>query len=94
MSLKITCSSLLEKQLLEVHGEGLDFRESSFVGGRKRFRFDEIECILMSPDHRLSFQARSKVFSIQTKAKSAKHRRVIDALLQEVRRSTQPAPRV
>lgn len=88
MSLKITNSSLFTKHYLIVDSGGVKFFESAGWGSARRFRFDQIECILMSPDHKLSFQVGNEVFSIQTKPDNAKHVEATDALLQEVRRTT------
>jgi hypothetical protein len=87
MSLKITSSSLITKHYLIVDSGGVKFYESAAWGGAKRFQFNQIECVLMAPDHKLSFQVGNEVFSIPTKPDNAKHKAAIDALLQEVRRT-------
>jgi hypothetical protein len=91
MKLKITASDFATKRYLEVNSEGVKFCESSFLGGVRRFGFKEIECILMSPENVLSFQVGQEVFSIPTKPEKEKHKQVIDTLLNEVRRSANPA---
>ena len=86
MSLKITNSSLFEKHFLSVDSDGVRFYNSGLFGA-KRFRFNQIETVLLSANHTLSFQVGNEVFSIPTKPENPKHQNVIDFLLQEVRRS-------
>lgn len=87
MALKITASSLFTKHYLAVDSGGVKFFESAGIGGARRFSFSQIECVLMSPDNKLSFQVGNEVFSIPTKPGNAKHQTVIETLLQEVRQS-------
>lgn len=87
MSLKISASSFITKHDLMVESEGVKFCEIAAFGGPKRFPFSRIECVLISPDHKLSFQVGNEVFSIATKPGNPKHQAVIDALLAGVRRS-------
>ena len=87
MSLKIAASSLITRHYLMVESEGVKFCEIAAFGGPKRFPFRLIECVLLSPDHKLSFQVGNEVFSIATKPGNPKHQAVIDALLEGVRRS-------
>ncbi|HXS68430.1 MAG TPA: hypothetical protein VN761_06270 [Candidatus Polarisedimenticolia bacterium] len=88
MSLKITNNSLFAKHFLTVDSDGLKFYNSGLFGQR-RFRFNQIETVLLSPAHVLSFQVGNEIFSIPTKPDDQKHRNAIDFLLQEVRRTTQ-----
>lgn len=87
MALKISNSSLFSKHYLSVDSGGVRFYENAAFGGLKRFPFSQIECVLISSNHTLSFQVGKNVFSIPTKPDNAKHQEVINALLQEVRRS-------
>jgi len=87
MSLKINASSLFKKHCLLVDSGGVRFFESIGLSGSRRFPFSRIQCVLMSVDNRLSFQVGNEVFSIPTKPGNARHQAVINALLQEVRRS-------
>ncbi len=84
MKLKITNTSLLAKNFLIVESDGVKFYDGAGFSGAKRFRFHQIECVLMSPDHKLSFQVGQEVFSIPTKPGNAKHQAVINALVQQV----------
>lgn len=87
MALKISNNSLFTKHFLSVDSGGVQFYVNAAFGGAKRFTFRSIECVLMSPDNKLSFQVGNEVYSIQTIPGNAKHQEVIKALLQEVRRS-------
>jgi hypothetical protein len=86
MSLKISNDSLLARHYLIVDSSGVQFTDNSALG-TKRLEFEKIECVLMSPDHKLSFQYGNEVFSIPVKSDNPSHQAVIDALLQEVRRT-------
>jgi hypothetical protein len=87
MSLQISASNLITKHFLAVRSDGVKFCEVSAFGGARRFRFAEIECILLAPDHKLSFQVGKETFSIPTNPNNAKHQTVIAALVQEVQRA-------
>lgn len=87
MTLKISASSLFKNHYLTLDSGGVKFYESAGIGGARRFRFDQILCILMSPDNTLSFQVGQEVFSIKTNPSNPKHQAVINTLLQEVQRA-------
>jgi hypothetical protein len=87
MALKINNTSLVTNHYLVVESDGVRYCETSFAGGTRRFRFSDIECILISPSHTLSFQVGKEVFSIPTRADNAKHQETIGALVNEVRRA-------
>lgn len=86
MSLKITNRSFLSSHILSVDSGGVKFASETSLGA-KRFRFHQIECVLMSPDHKLSFQVGREVFTIPIQPDNPKHQNVIACLLQEVRRT-------
>jgi len=86
MALRIKASSLFTNHYLDVQSDGVRFCESA-LGGSRRFRFREINCILMSADSKLSFQVGKEVFSIPTNPGNKKHQAVIATLLNEVRRA-------
>ncbi len=81
MALKIDASSLLTRRFLILRKNGVKFYGASFWGAR-RFRFDQIECVLMSGDHQLSFQVAKEVFTIQTRPEKPKHQAAIVAFLE------------
>jgi hypothetical protein len=87
MSFEITNNSFLKKHVLTVDSSGLRF-ENPILGAR-RFRFHQVESVLLSTDHTLSFQVGNEVFSIPVKMENSDHKNVIDFLLQEVRRTTE-----
>jgi len=87
MSFEISNNSLLQKHFLTVDSSGLRFCNPTL--GDRRFRFHEVESVLLSTDHSLSFQVGTEVFSIPTQPGNADHMNVIDFLLQEVRRTTE-----
>jgi len=92
MALRIKANTFFTRHTLEVHSGGVTFCEIAGIGGARNFSFAQIELILMSPAHRLSFQVGREVFSIPTKPAKKTHQQVINALLQEVRRvSGQPS---
>jgi hypothetical protein len=87
MSFEISNNSLLQKHYLTVDSSGLRFCNPAL--GPRRFRFHQIESVLLSANHTLSIQVGNEVFSIPTKPDDANHMNVIDFLLQEVRRTTE-----
>ncbi len=86
MSLKITNNSLFEKHFLTVDSDGLRFYSGALIGAR-RFRFNQIDTLLLSRTNVLSFQVGNEVFSIPTKPENRDHRNTIDFLVQEVQRT-------
>jgi hypothetical protein len=93
MKHKISASSLFTREYLVVHDKGVKYCGTSLLRSVRRFRFDEICCVLMAPDYTLSFQVGEEVFSIRTYPASAKHRAAIAALLERVQASC-PSPAV
>jgi len=87
MALKINASSLITSHYLTVNSDGVKYFEGAVGISARSFRFGQIECVLMSPDHKLSFQVGQEVFTIPTKAEDAKHQQVISTLVQELRRA-------
>jgi hypothetical protein len=92
MSLKISHNSLISRHYLAVDSGGVQYYENAAFGGARRVPFSKIDCILMSPDHMLSLQMGTKVYSIKVDMNNAKHKATVDALLQEVRRSAGAPP--
>lgn len=90
MAVKIDASNLFSRNYLLLKRDGIKFYENSMLWGARSFRFREIGCVLMAPDHKLSFQAGNDVYSIQTKPGSAKHQTAIAALLAGVESSKLP----
>lgn len=92
MALKISANTLLEKHYLVVKPDGIKYYESAFIGGMHRFKFSEIDCLLMSPEHKLSFQVGREVFSIPTQPYNPKHQAAIAELLQQIQRANGICP--
>ncbi len=89
MSLKISANSFATQRYLVVKAGGVTFCETSFMGGQRRFRFEEIDAVLMSTDNVLAFQVGQEVFSLPVKPSKPKHQQTIDALVEGVIRSQQ-----
>jgi hypothetical protein len=87
MALKIKANSFFMTRWLEVRSDGVRFCETAALGGVRQFKFEQVECVLLSAEGLLSFQVGQEVFSLPVKPGQEKHQKVIDALLQEVRRA-------
>ena len=87
MSIKISTSGPVTDHYLVVHSDGVEFFHASNSDRTRHFRFTDIDCILMSPDNRLSLQVNEEVFSIPTDPNNHKHQTVIATLLWEVKRA-------
>jgi len=87
MALTIDASDFATRRRLSVDSEGVEFHEATLGGGKRRFPFAQIECLLFSPAGLLSFQVGQEIFKIQTKKGNAKHQEVIDALVGALRSS-------
>lgn len=85
MSLKIDASSLFARRYLKVQKNCVQFYGASLIGTR-RFYFEEIDCVLMSNAHELSFQVRGELFTIATRPDKPKHQAAIAALLEGLER--------
>ena len=87
MRYTIRANTFMTNRYLKVKDSGIEFCETSTFGGVQRFRFDQIECILISPDHVLSFQVGKQVFSLPVQPKKKKHKETVKQLLAGVKRS-------
>lgn len=88
MALKIHASSLFRRHYLIVDDRGVKFFDGTQFLGAKRYAFSQIDCVLMSPDHNLTFQSGNELCTIATKPTNAKHQAVIQALVERVQRTT------
>jgi hypothetical protein len=86
MGLRIKANSAFVARYLDVEKNGVTFCETAAMGGQRVFRFDQIECVLMSPENVLSFQVGREVFSLPVKPNYLVHEQAIAALLQGVQR--------
>ena len=87
MSLKIKAGFLLNRRFLKVDAGGFKFYEESGWGGARKFAFSDVQCILMSNDHTLSFQVERKTYSIPTKPDNQEHQETIGRFVREVERT-------
>jgi hypothetical protein len=87
MALTINASSLVIKRYLTVKDWGVVFMETAALGGRKKFVWQQIDYVLMSPTNVLSFQVGQEVFSIPTKPGKPKHQMAIQQLVDSVKRT-------
>lgn len=90
MKLKIRHRGFADNRVLEVNEAGVIFTEASGFSKTRKFRFDEILLVLVSPENALSFQAGADVFSVPTKPDDAEHRATVKALLAGLRATVPP----
>jgi len=81
MGLKIKHSDFAQTRTLEVDDEGVVMSEGLGLTGKRRFGFDEIDAILLSPQGLLSVQSGRQIVKITTKPGDRKQQEVIDALV-------------
>lgn len=84
MKHKISASSLFTREYILVRDQGVKYCGTKLFKSVRRFRFDEIYCVLMGPDYTLSFQVGEEVFSIRTNPANAKHQAAIAALVERL----------
>lgn len=89
MKHKIATSSLFTREYIVVHDKGVKYCGVALFRSVRRFRFDEICCVLMAPNHTLSFQVGEEVFSIPTRPTNAKHQATIAALVEGLQATCQ-----
>ena len=89
MSLTIKANTFATKRYLEVHSGGVIFCETSVMGGRRTFTYQQIDCVLLSPASVLSFQVGNEVFSLPINQGKQEHRMAVEALLEGLQRPAQ-----
>lgn len=87
MSLKISHAGLIHRSFLVMKRDGIKFYQTGMFFGARRFRFFEIDHVLMAADETLSFQVRGETFSILTHSHKPKHQLTIAAFLEALERS-------
>lgn len=92
MALRIASGFLFNRRWLKVTAKGLRVFDEGMWAGAKRFSFNQVQSILMSNDHILSFQIDRTVYSVPTKPGSKKHQETIATLLREVSRTDTSPP--
>ena len=76
---------MFTRRTLDVDSNGVTFCETVAFGGVRRFRFSQVDLVLMSPEQVLSFQVGREVFSIPTRPGNKIHQQVIETLVRELR---------
>jgi hypothetical protein len=84
MSLTIKANTFATQRYLQITPTGVVFCETAFTGGKRTFRFQEIDNVLMSTENVLSFQVGQEVFSLPVKPTNSKHQETINAMIQGV----------
>ena len=87
MKLKISADSFFERRLMVVRDECVEFVEGMGFSSKRRFGYDQIECVLLSPQDVLSFQVGNEVFNLAVRSYKPKHQQAIAALVANVRRA-------
>ena len=79
----------MASRFLKVEEKGIVFCDTDFVGSKK-FRFDQIDFVLLSPKNVLSFQVGKEVFSLPIQPSKKEHQDTLTAFLQAVKQSRVP----
>ena len=87
MKLRINANETMKRRFLEVDGNGVTYCETLGFGGERKFGFHEIDLILLSEAHMLSFQVGREIFSIPTKRSDGMHQALIASLISGVQGS-------
>lgn len=82
MRIKISANTLVMHRHMVVDETGVTFLETALVGGKRRFRYSEIDLVLMSHNNVLSFQVRQEVFSLPVNPHKKKHQQAINLMMQ------------
>ncbi len=90
MALKISNGSFAATRWISLDSEGVEFGESAVTSSKRRFKFHEIDCVLLSAKGLFSFQVGKEVFSVETKKADKKHQELIDNLVKAVRATAAP----
>lgn len=87
MGWKIKSNSLFIQRYLVVDSFGVTFCETAFTGGKRKFRFDQIDCVCMSPENLLSLQVGNEIFSLPVNPRKKRHQEAVSALLNGLART-------
>ena len=89
MTLRIKHGGFLTPRLqLRLRPDGVKWIDTGALFAHWRhFRFDEIDYVLMSPDHRLTLQAGRTYFTIPTRPDKRGHQEFLQELLRHLQRS-------
>ena len=89
MALKIRANTFFTQRYLRVYDWGVKYVESAVFGGGRKFFWGQIDCLLMSPDDRLSFQVGNEVFTIPTKPRKLAHQQAVKQMQEMLAGSVQ-----
>ena len=89
MSLKINAGSLMASRYLKVEEKGIVFCNTDLFGAKK-FRFDQIDYIYLSPKSVLSFQVGKEVFSLPIVQTKQEHQQALAAFVEAVKQTRAP----
>jgi len=85
MRLEIINRDATSNRYLACDEQGVDYINAEQAGAPLRhFTFDKIDCVLVSPQGRLSFQVGSEVFSVMVSPQNAMHLQLIESLVHSV----------
>ena len=84
MNFTIKAHGFFVAHSLKISEQGVVFQNTAISSAKRSFAFNEIDGLLMSEKHVLSFQAGSEVFSIPIKPENAQHQEAIDAMVKAV----------
>ncbi|MFC1840331.1 hypothetical protein ACFL1N_12170 [Thermodesulfobacteriota bacterium] len=88
MGMKISRSGLVEKTNLTLKKDGIVFYQSGAISGsKKKFKFHEIDYILISKDNNLSFQVGNEVFTVKVNPDNKKHNLAIEHLIEATKQT-------
>lgn len=87
MALKILNSTFVSRRWISLDSEGVEYGESAVGSTKRRFKFHEIDAVLLSAMGLFAFQVGSEVFSVETKKQDKKHQELMDNLVKAVRAS-------
>ena len=80
-AIKITASSALVSCYLKIDANGIAYCESVIGNRERRFRYDEISLVLLSPENLLSIQVGQEIFKLPIKPNDSKHQEGLQRLI-------------
>ena len=93
MSFKINAGSLMASRYLKVEDKGIVFCNTDLFGAKK-FRYDQIDYIYLSPKSVLSFQVGKEVFSLPIEQTKQEHQQALAAFVEAVKQTRGTGPSI
>lgn len=84
MSLIIDASNSAARLYLTVDSSGVNYCNDADPNPARAFRFQDIDCVLLSPDSLLSFQVGAEVFKLPADPNNQNHQQTIATLVYEL----------